>query len=660
MIDALPDPWWRVGRRGHERARDRAGDRSTVSSAATRTGREPLAGSRPRRPRRPGARAGPPSSASAPPSETSRTRRRPADARRDRGVHRPVRRPRALPGRRPARRLDARRPAPRRSPEERCPGMDLTALAGAHLDARPGAHVDVLAPFDDEELRRQVSPLMSPLVWDLAHIGALRGAVAAPPAPRSRRRPPTPASTTSTTRSGTRAANAPACRSSDRTPPAAYAADVRARVLDVLGGLDLGRAPAGPRRVRVRHGRAARASAPRDDARHDRAHGSALPGRPAVTGRGGRATPDASANAEVSLPGGPFVMGTDDEPWAYDNERPAHLGGRRAVPHRRTPVTNDGVPSVRRRRRLRRHPSSGQPTGWAWRTEARPRAPQGWRREGERQLERAPLRSSPGPRRRRAGASTSAGTRPRRSPRGPASGCPPRPNGSTPRPGPRRREAPLSVGQRRSDTVRRASLGREHWARRRSTPTRAARARTACWRWWATSGSGPATPFHGYPGFVSFPYREYSEVFFGDEYRVLRGGSWATHPSACPDHVPQLGLPDPAPDLLRLPLRPRRLTVMCRHLAYLGRPVAPSPSCSSTLRTAWSPQARHPRWQTSGKDNPDGYGVAWWTTTTDTAPAAPVDDADLGGPDLLPSGTTTRAPRCSPRPGSPRRAPRSR
>ena len=30
------------------------------------------------------------------------------------------------------------------------------------------------------------------------------------------------------------------------------------------------------------------------------------------------------------------------------------------------------------------------------------------------------------------------------------------------------------------------------------------------------------------PGFVPFPYREYSEVFFGGGYRVLRGGSWAT------------------------------------------------------------------------------------------------------------------------------------
>jgi gamma-glutamyl hercynylcysteine S-oxide synthase len=43
------------------------------------------------------------------------------------------------------------------------------------------------------------------------------------------------------------------------------------------------------------------------------------------------------------------------------------------------------------------------------------------------------------------------------------------------------------------------------------------------WEWTAST-------FHGYPGFVAYPYREYSEVFFGEDYRVLRGGSWATHP----------------------------------------------------------------------------------------------------------------------------------
>ncbi|MGI8713034.1 MAG: ergothioneine biosynthesis protein EgtB [Solirubrobacteraceae bacterium] len=43
------------------------------------------------------------------------------------------------------------------------------------------------------------------------------------------------------------------------------------------------------------------------------------------------------------------------------------------------------------------------------------------------------------------------------------------------------------------------------------------------WEW-------TATEFDGYPGFASYPYREYSEVFFRSGHRVLRGGSWATRP----------------------------------------------------------------------------------------------------------------------------------
>src|SRR4029077_15551059 len=39
---------------------------------------------------------------------------------------------------------------------------------------------------------------------------------------------------------------------------------------------------------------------------------------------------------------------------------------------------------------------------------------------------------------------------------------------------------------------------------------------------------GASPPCEGAPGFRAFPYPEYSEVFFGDEHRVLRGGSWAT------------------------------------------------------------------------------------------------------------------------------------
>jgi iron(II)-dependent oxidoreductase len=43
------------------------------------------------------------------------------------------------------------------------------------------------------------------------------------------------------------------------------------------------------------------------------------------------------------------------------------------------------------------------------------------------------------------------------------------------------------------------------------------------WEW-------TSSEFRPYPGFAAFPYEEYSAVFFGDAYRVLRGHSWATHP----------------------------------------------------------------------------------------------------------------------------------
>jgi iron(II)-dependent oxidoreductase len=45
------------------------------------------------------------------------------------------------------------------------------------------------------------------------------------------------------------------------------------------------------------------------------------------------------------------------------------------------------------------------------------------------------------------------------------------------------------------------------------------------WEW-------TSSDFDPYPGFAAFPYDEYSKVFFGPDYKVLRGGSWATRPGA--------------------------------------------------------------------------------------------------------------------------------
>jgi iron(II)-dependent oxidoreductase len=57
------------------------------------------------------------------------------------------------------------------------------------------------------------------------------------------------------------------------------------------------------------------------------------------------------------------------------------------------------------------------------------------------------------------------------------------------------------------------------------------------WEWTSSS-------FLPYPGFEAFPYSEYSEVFFGDTYRVLRGGSWATHPSVARPSFRNWDLPE--------------------------------------------------------------------------------------------------------------------
>src|SRR5205085_9261296 len=77
-----------------------------------------------------------------------------------------------------------------------------------------------------------------------------------------------------------------------------------------------------------------------------------------------------------------------------------------------------------------------------------------------------------------------------------------------------------------------------------------------------------------------------------------------------PTHVSQLGLSDPPADLLRLPLRTRR--VMCRLIAYLGEPV----TLSSVLlepEHALVVQSYAPRHQVHGRINADGFGAGWYT-----------------------------------------------
>jgi iron(II)-dependent oxidoreductase len=54
---------------------------------------------------------------------------------------------------------------------------------------------------------------------------------------------------------------------------------------------------------------------------------------------------------------------------------------------------------------------------------------------------------------------------------------------------------------------------------------------------WTASDFGP------YPGFRAYPYEEYSEIFFGGGYKVLRGGSWATRTRVVRNTVRNWDLP---------------------------------------------------------------------------------------------------------------------
>ena len=142
--------------------------------------------------------------------------------------------------------------------------MGLTEIVARELDAVRRRSLSLTDPLSDDDLCRQHSPLMSPLVWDLAHVGnyedqwllrAIDGAGGRPELddlydafqhPRA-------------TRSGLTLLPPDAAR--------VYIGAVRDRVLDVLERASARRrATAAARRLRLRHGDPARAPARRDDA----------------------------------------------------------------------------------------------------------------------------------------------------------------------------------------------------------------------------------------------------------------------------------------------------------------------------------------------------------------------------------------------------------
>jgi gamma-glutamyl hercynylcysteine S-oxide synthase len=243
---------------------------------------------------------------------------------------------------------------------------------------------------------------------------------------------------------------------------------------------------------------------------------------------------DASLSGEmVFVPGGPFVMGTDDRVVALDNERTAHLVDVPDFHLDRTPVTNE--------RFLRFVEDGGyereefwEPEGYEWLREEGIRAPKHWYQKEphdwwtQRFGFDEPLNpAEPVVHVSWYEADAYARWVGKRLPteaewEKAASWDPSTGKG---RLFPWGDEAPV-LGDGRANVDQLAFRAAEVGAYPAGASAYGALGMIGdVWEW-------TASEFYAYPGFESFPYREYSEVFFDDGYRVLRGGSWATRPAA--------------------------------------------------------------------------------------------------------------------------------
>ncbi|MFI9272262.1 ergothioneine biosynthesis protein EgtB [Kitasatospora sp. NPDC052896] len=413
------------------------------------------------------------------------------------------------------------------------------ALRTAAREALERARARTLALtdcLDEQELAAQHSRLMSPLVWDLAHIGnqeeiwlvrAAGGQDAIRPDldplydafqhPRAER---------------------PSLALLPSDPARRYVAVVRERALAVLDAAPLDHDTADPLLANgFVFGMVAQHEQQHNEtmlATHQLRRGPAVLHAPQPAPAPADA---ADLPAEAWIPAGPFSMGTDDEPWALDNERPAH---RLDVPGfwlDTVPVSNRAYQAFMSDGGYE-DPSWWTTTGWAHRIQANLHAPLFWQRAEDADaveggwlrrrfgvLEPVPL-DEPVMHVSWYEAEAYARWAGRRLPteaewekaarHDPATG--------------RSRRYPWGDA---APTPERANLGQQHLQPAPvgsfpagQSPYGVRQLIGDVWEW-------TSSDFTPHPGFTAFPYQEYSEVFFGPDYKVLRGGAFGVDPVAC-------------------------------------------------------------------------------------------------------------------------------
>jgi iron(II)-dependent oxidoreductase len=411
--------------------------------------------------------------------------------------------------------------------DDRAGDASTRASIAARLEETRARTLLLIGGVSEEALNQVHDPLMSPIAWDLGHIATfedlwlaqnpfdrppLRGDLADVydpfTAPRDRR------------------GALPYLRVDDALR---HMEAVRGRTLGLLEGADLGES-----------GGALLANAFVYEMvlRHEQQHCETIlqtlqimttePYEPPAR----RRLPPAGriAGEMAFVPAGPFEMGAPARGFAYDNERPRHASAVEAFLIDRVPVTNGDMLEFIEDGGYSRSDLGGS-EGWAWRRREDANMPRYWERSGGGYVVRSFAQEQAldatlpvchvswheaDAYARWAGKRLPTETEWEKAAAwNPAAGdSRPQPWGSYPA-----NEQVANLDQ--------LAFG--------CAPSGAyARGESACgmrqaagdvWEWTASA-------FEGYRGFRAFPYREYSEEFFGGPYRVLRGGSWATRPDA--------------------------------------------------------------------------------------------------------------------------------
>jgi gamma-glutamyl hercynylcysteine S-oxide synthase len=402
--------------------------------------------------------------------------------------------------------------------------MDVKELAARELEIVRARSLGLLEPVPEPDLIRQHSALMSPLVWDLAHVGNyeeiwLLRTIAGLPS-KNPQLDDIYDAFKHARKERTR------LKLLDPKQSRSYISDIRGMVLDTLETIELD--PINPLLADgyvygmvIQH-----------EHQHDETMLATLQLRKGEYPRVEQPVPQGRpiSAKEVLVKRGPFPMGTDVEPWAYDNERPAHMVDVGSFWIDTAPVSNaqyidfieaGGYDDA----------SWWSEKGWSWRTEQGLVHPQfwiaqagGWYRNRFGGIEPLPLNEPvqhvcfyeaeayakwAGKRlpteaewEKAASWDPVAGTK-RRYPWGDDRPTPELANLE------QRHFSPAPIGAYPQG----------------ASPYGCQQMVGDVWEW-------TSSDFSAYPGFAYFPYKEYSDVFYDKDYKVLRGGSWATHPMA--------------------------------------------------------------------------------------------------------------------------------